>query len=169
MISVLNFPMLHEYKHAWNISARACFYIYENLNNSMFLYRYKLPFSTFIFNKFGVNNPNKIDFSKLDGSSIFLFHLDTYKENTEDIRKLLDFCLEKDIDIYIPMIERDSKRLLGYNDEHIHQIKDILKDYDTTNYDFRNMSYSNSNEIDNTIINITKPLIRDIKMRRLFN
>jgi hypothetical protein len=168
MISVLEFPMSHEYKHAWNISARACFYIYGNLDNSMFLYRYKLAYSTFIFNKFSFNNPDKINFDKLDGDSIFLFHLDTYQENTTDIRKLLDFCLEKDIDIYIPIVKIDSIKF-KYPGQHIHQIKDILKEYDTNIYDFTNISYSNSSEVDDAIVNITKPLIRNIKMRRLLD
>lgn len=169
MINVLEFSGLHEYKHAWNFSARACFYIQENLKNSILLYKYKLAFVSYTFQKFGFNNPNRINFDKLDGESIFLFHLDTYKENTQEIRKLLDFCLEKNIDLYLPIIENKSKRLFGQSYEHICEIKDILKDYDTSDYYFTNVSYSSNHEVNDLVINITKPLIRDIKMRKLFN
>ncbi len=169
MINVLELSMLHEYKFAWNISARICFHIYEHLDNSMFLYKYKLPYPPFIYHKFGFSTPSKINFSKLDGNSIFLFHLDTYQKDVEEIRNLIGFCLEKDIDLYIPMIEGHQKRLLGYSYEHIHKIRDILGEYETTNYDISNFTYRIQDEIPSVIEKSTKTIIRDIKMRKLLD
>jgi hypothetical protein len=168
MINVLEFDHLHEYKHAWNMSARACYYIFENLDRCMILYRYKLS-DGLIWQKFGVSNPNKIKFDKLDGDSLFIFHLDIYKESTVELNDLLDYCLEKNIDVYIPLISEDSKRRLGYDDSHIILIRDILDRYETNRYELKNITYNKTSEIESSIIEATKPLIRDIKMRKLFN
>jgi hypothetical protein len=168
MINVLEFDMTHEYKHAWNVSARTCFHIFENLDRCMILYRYKLS-NGFIWRKFGISNPSKIKFDKLDGDSLFIFHLDVYKEYTVELNDLLDYCLEKNIDVYIPLINEDSKRSLGYDDSHIILIRDILDRYETNRYDFKKITYNKTSEIESSIIEATKPLIRDIKMRKLFN
>jgi hypothetical protein len=168
MINVLEFDMTHEYKHAWNVSARTCFHIFETLDRCMILYRYKLS-NGFIWRKFGISNPSKIKFDKLDGDSLFIFHLDVYKESTVELNDLLDYCLEKNIDVYIPLINEDSKRSLGYDDSHIILIRDILDRYETNRYDFKKITYNKTSEIESSIIEATKPLIRDIKMRKLFN
>jgi hypothetical protein len=168
MINVLEFDMTHEYKHAWNVSARTCFHIFETLDRCMILYRYKLS-NGFIWRKFGISNPSKIKFDKLDGDSLFIFHLDVYKESTVELNDLLDYCLEKNIDVYIPLISEDSKRSLGYDDSHIILIRDILDRYETNRYDFKKITYNKTSEIESNIIEVTKPLIRDIKMRKLFN
>jgi hypothetical protein len=168
MINVLEFDMTHEYKHAWNVSARTCFHIFETLDRCMILYRYKLS-NGFIWRKFGISNPSKIKFDKLDGDSLFIFHLDVYKESTVELNDLLDYCLEKNIDVYIPLINEDSKRSLGYDNSHIILIRDILDRYETNRYDFKKITYNKTSEIESSIIEATKPLIRDIKMRKLFN
>ena len=160
--------MSHEYKHAWNVSARTCFHIFENLDRCMILYRYKLS-DGLIWQKFGVSNPSKIEFDKLDGDSLFIFHLDIYKESTVELNDLLDYCLEKNIDVYIPLISEDSKRKLGYDNSHIILIRDILDRYETNSYDFKKITYNKTSEIESSIIEVTKSLIRDIKMKKLFN
>jgi hypothetical protein len=134
----------------------------------MILYRYKLS-NGFIWRKFGISNPSKIKFDKLDGDSLFIFHLDVYKESTVELNDLLDYCLEKNIDVYIPLISEDSKRSLGYDNSHIILIRDILDRYETNRYDFKKITYNKTSEIESSIIEATKPLIRDIKMRKLFN
>jgi hypothetical protein len=50
---------------------------------------------------------------------------------------------------------------------HIEKIREILEDYETNRYDFTNMFYNNKNEIESAIIEKSKPLIRDIKLRGL--
>lgn len=167
MINVLEFSNLHEYKYAWNLSARVCYHVFENLDRCQILYRYKLS-DSFIWQKFGAVEPSKINFDKIYGSSLFIFHLDVYKKSTEDISKLLDFCLEKNIDVYIPIRNKMAPIMEGYDYSHINKIIEVLNNYETTRYDFTNF-YGKLGEIENFIIEETKPLIRDIKMRKIFN
>lgn len=168
MINVLEFDHLHEYKHAWNMSARACYYIFENLNRCLILYRYKLS-DGFIWQRFGVNEPSKIKLDKISSDSLFIFHLDIYKESTEDLSKLLDFCLENNIDVYIPIKSNDSPVRDVYDYSHIDKIREILERYETTRYDLTNISYNNSKEIEKSINEATKPIIRDINIKRLLD
>ena len=63
MINLLEFSMNHEFRHAWNASARTCYHIIENLDDYMLLYKYNLS-DPYIFWKFGTGDPDKIDFSK---------------------------------------------------------------------------------------------------------
>ena len=168
MINVLEFDRLHEYKHAWNISARVCYHIFENLNRCLILYRYKLS-DGFIWERFGATEPSKIKFDKITSDSIFIFHLDIYKESTEDLSKLLDFCLENNIDVYIPIKSNDSPVRDGYDYSHIDKIREILERYETTRYELTNISYSNSKEIEKSINEATKPIIRDINIKRLLD
>jgi hypothetical protein len=168
MINVLEFDHLHEYKHAWNMSARACYYIFENLNRCLILYRYKLS-DGFIWQRFGVTEPSKIKLDKISSDSLFIFHLDIYKESTEDLSKLLDFCLENNIDVYIPIKSNNSPVKDGYDYSHIDKIRETLERYETTRYDLTNISYNNSKEIEKSINEATKPIIRDINIKRLLD
>ena len=166
MINVLEFSNLFEYKHAWNMSARACYYIFENLDRCQILYKYKLS-DGFIYSKFGVSDATKINFEKINGDSIFIFHLDIFEKSVDELPKLLDFCLEKNIDVYIPMVVENAPVREGRKYTHIEKIREILEGYETNRYDFTNMSYNNKNEIESAIIEKSKPLIRDIKLRGL--
>jgi len=168
MINVLEFDHLHEYKHAWNMSARVCYYIFENLNRCQILYKYKLS-DGFIWQKFGVTETSRIKFEKIYGDNLFIFHLDIYKESTDDLSNLLNFCLENNIDVYIPIKSNDSPVREGYNYSHLEKIKKILDGYKTSKYDFTNLSYGSKGEIEYCIIERSKPLIRDIKMRKLLS
>ena len=168
MINVLEFNNLHEYKHAWNISARACYHIYENLDRCMILYRYKLA-DGFIWQKFGVNDPNNIKFDKLQGDNLFIFHLDAYKKSTEKLSELLNYCLENNIDVFIPIKSSGSPVKEGGDGEHISIIKDILDGYDTNKYDLTNIRYDKTSEIESSIIESAKPVIRDAKLRNLLD
>lgn len=164
MINVLKFSMGHEYKHAWNFSARTCNYIHEHLEDCMVLYRYKLVGGSSIYcsSKYGVVDPVNIDFSKINGKSIFLYHLDVYKKSTHLFKDLLDYCLLNNIDIYISMP--------NHWQTHIGEIQEILKQYDVNYYDLNgSWSYNRVVSIDDLISDITKNLIRDIKMNRLLD
>ena len=99
----------------------------------------------------------------------FIFHLDIYKESTEDLSKLLDFCLENNIDVYIPIKSNNSPVRDGYDYSHIDKIREILERYETTRYDLTNISYNNSKEIEKSINEATKPIIRDINIKRLLD
>lgn len=168
MINVLEFNGLHEYKHAWNMSARACYNIFENLDRCMILYRYKLS-DGFIWQKFGVSDPNNIKLEKLQGDSLFIFHLDIYEKSTDKLSDLLDYCLENDIEVFIPIKSDYSPVKQGGNGEHISIIKDILDKYDTINYNLTNISYNKTSEIESGIVEATKPIIRNYKLRNLLD
>jgi len=173
MINVLKFSMLHEYKFAWNISARTCFTLFKNMERCMVLYRYKIATGfevPFIWQKFGTSNPSKIKFEKLNGDSLIIFHLDVFKTETYVLKDLLDWCLEKNIDIYIPVCDFENKKIRE-NEEtsHLFEISDILKEYDYKEYDLVNIKYNSSLEIDSAIYDSLKPLLRDIKIKNLLS
>ena len=166
MINVLEFNGLHEYKHAWNMSVRSCYHIYENLDKCMILYRYKLS-DRFIWQKFGVSDPNNIKFNKLQCDSLFIFHLDIYEKSTEKLSDLLDYCLENDIEVFIPIKSDYAVVKEGGDGKHIDIIKNILDKYDTIKYDFTNIRYDKISEIESSLIKVTKPIIRNYKLRNL--
>lgn len=168
MINILEFNHSHEYKHAWNMSARACYYIFQNIDRCMILYRYKLS-DGFIWQKFGVSDPNKIEYDKLNGDSLFIFHLDVYEKSTEKLSELLDYCLENNIEVFIPIKSNYAPVREGGDGDHIHIIKEILDGYETSKYDLTNMNYNKKSEIESSIIEATKPVIRDAKLRNLLN
>lgn len=167
MISLLEFSMNHDFKHAWNASARTCFHIIENLSDCMLLYKYKLS-DPYIYWKFGTSDPDRINFSKLNGSSVFLFHLDIYKQKTEKIKDLIDWSIENKIDIYIPWSDPKIDHWFQEEDKHRFLIKEIVDKYQYTHYDFTSMKYNRDNELNPLIIEKTKPILRDIKLRNLF-
>ena len=106
----------------------------------------------------------------MNGKNLILFHLDVYKESTNKFRELLDFCLEKNIDIYIPIHHiRHLYESTSSNQIHIQSINDILDDYDVNRYNFKDISYNKTSEIQNSIIEVTKPLIREINLRKLLS
>ncbi len=168
MINLLEFSMNHEFKHAWNASARTCFHIIENLSDCMLLYKYKLS-DPYIYWKFGTSDPDRINFSKLNGSSVFVFHLDIYKQKTEKIKDLIDWSIENKIDIYIPWSDPKTDHWFQEEDKHRFLIKEIIDKYQYTYYDFTSMKYNRDNELNPLIIEKTKPILRDIKLRNLFN
>jgi hypothetical protein len=168
MINLLEFSMNHEFKHAWNASARVCYHIIENLSDCMLLYKYKLA-DPYIFWKFGTSDPDKIDFDKLNGGNIFLFHLDVYKEKTQKIKDIIDWSIESEIDFYIPWSNPKTDHWFQEDDKHRYEIKEILDKYQYNHYDFSDIKYKNDSELQISIIERTKPILRDIKLRNLLD
>jgi hypothetical protein len=168
MINLLEFSMNHEFKHAWNASARVCYHIIENLSDCMLLYKYKLS-DPYIFWKFGTSDPDKIDFDKLNGGNIFLFHLDVYKEKTQKIKDIIDWSIESEIDFYIPWSNPKTDHWFQEDDKHRYEIKEILDKYQYNHYDFSDIKYKNDSELQISIIERTKPILRDIKLRNLLD
>ena len=161
MINVLEFSTNSEYKFAWNYSTRTLFYIFENLTDCMILYKYKLSGGKFILRKFGINNPDKIIFNKLNGENLILFHLDIYKESTNKLRDLLDYCLENNIDVYLHHYYS--------NENHIQTINEILEEYHINRYEFKDLDIKHygKSQIEKNIIEKTKILIREINLKKL--
>jgi len=168
MINLLEFSMNHEFKHAWNLSARTCYHIIDNLTDCMVLYKYKLS-DPYIFWKFGTSDPDRINFDKLNGSNIFLFHLDVYKNKTEKLKDLIDWSIENEIDIFIPWSSQQNDYFFQEKDQHRHKIKEILDNYEYVYYDFSDIKYNNDSELQKSIIEKTKPILRDLRLRNLLD
>jgi hypothetical protein len=160
--------MNHEFKHAWNLSARTCYHIIDNLTDCMVLYKYKLS-DPYIFWKFGTSNPDRINFDKLNGGNIFLFHLDVYKNKTEKLKDLIDWSVENEIDIFIPWSDPKTDYWFQEEDKHRHTIKEILDKYEYVYYDFSDIKYNNDSELQKSIIEKTKPILRDLRLRNLLD
>ncbi len=165
MINVLEFDMSIDYKLAWNVAARSTFHLFFNLPDCMILYRHKLA-ETFIWTKFGCNHPDKINFEKLTGKNLILFHTDVYMESTYKIKDLLDYCQLKSIDIWIPF---PLKNFWRNEEPHLNIIKDILSKYQCNIYNLTDMNYRSENEVSNLIKERMKPIFRDINLRKLFD
>ena len=168
MINLLEFSMNHEFKHAWNLSARTCYHIIDNLTDCMVLYKYKLS-DPYIFWKFGTSDPDRINFDKLNGGNIFLFHLDVYKNKTERLKDLIDWSIENEIDIFIPWSSQQNDYFFQEKDQHRHTIKEILDKYEYVYYDFSDNKCNNDSELQKSIIEKTKPILRDLRLRNLLD
>jgi hypothetical protein len=166
--------MLHEYKHAWNMSARACFFLFSQLEKCMVLYRYELATGLevpYIRTKFGTSDPNRIIYERLLGNSIMLFHLDVFKNDSQKLRYLIDWCRMYDINLYLPMEDFDRNKV-SYSmrdNTHIPILSSIIDEYEVKRYDLRNINYNNSSQIESAISEKMKPLLRDIKLKNLLD
>jgi hypothetical protein len=158
MINVLEFDMDINYKYAWNIAARSVYYLNDHLDDCMILYKYNLA-DGYIWTKFGTGDPDKIDFEKLIGRSLIIFHSDVFKEKTDRFEDLLIFCQERGIDVYIPLPRHIQTHLL--------KMREIIDKFDHIRYDFTEMIYNKDTEVNGIIINRLKPLIRQIKLNKL--
>jgi hypothetical protein len=165
MINVLEFDMSIDYRLAWNVAARATFHLFYNLSDCMILYRHQLS-EPYIWTKFGCNHPDKIKFEKLDGKNLILFHTDVYIENTHKIKELIDYCQSNKIDLWIPF---PLKNIWRIEEPHLEIIKDVLSNYQYNTYDLTNMNYRNENEVSSLIKEKMKTILRDIKLRNLFD
>jgi len=134
----------------------------------MVLYKYKLS-DPYIFWKFGTSDPDRINFDKLNGSNIFLFHLDVYKNKTEKLKDLIDWSIENEIDIFIPWSDPKTDYWFQEEDKHRHTIREILDNYEYVYYDFSDIKYNNDSELQKSIIEKTKPILRDLRLRNLLD
>jgi hypothetical protein len=166
MIHIIKFLYLHEFKWSYNFSAKYMQEIFNNLDDCLIIYKYKIS-SVFIWQKFGTSDPDKIDFNKIKAKSIILYHLNVYENKPEKIKELLDWCLLNKIDIYLPTMDIDKDFKI---DTHICSINNILKEYkDSIIYDLShvNSTYGESN--DKLIFENIKPILREIRLKKLLN
>lgn len=98
------------------------------------LYRYRLPNLEFdwtnpraIKTRFGVNDPDKLDFSKIYSKYVILYHLDAFEKNPERLREFFNYCKEKNIDVFMPM-KRDFKNL--FKPIFWKQVETIFNEFD---------------------------------------
>jgi hypothetical protein len=148
------------------MSSRALYGIYESLDDCLLLYRYELANDLKV--KFGINDLSKLDLNKIQSKSIILFHLSIYRNSPSEIENLLNFCIEKDIDIYIPISNRvfNFEGTNNWYDEserkYLTDIYSIVNRYDCHKYDFTG--------INNDIGSLNEKLIpvkREIKLRNI--
>jgi hypothetical protein len=108
------------------------------VTDSLLLYRYKVRKS--IVNRYGVNDPEKINFDLVKHKSIIVYHLDIYKEKPALINELIKFCLETNRDLFIPT-QRD--RYYGSDDNYRKKNEykfDIAFELDAYDYQYYDMS-----------------------------
>lgn len=76
----------------------------------LLMYKYKLPNlerdwinPKKLQDKYCFNNPEKIDFSKIDCDYVMLYHTEIYQNDWSQISKLFEFCIKNNKDLFIPL------------------------------------------------------------------
>lgn len=118
----------------------------------LLLYRYKMNDIQNIF-KFGCNSPDNLRFDQFECDYIILYHVEIYKKNPSKIIELFNYCIEKDIDLYLCV-----RKTLYYSKVFWEEIEKYLPE----NKSVYNLSNNNS-EI------IKKEIERNIKIKYLIN
>ena len=114
--------------------------IYKTLNrnglSTLLLYKYKLP--DFIgVRKLGINNPDKIDYSKIEQDCIMVYHLDIFKNDPSKIEKLIEYCIVNNKDLYVPVSRSDDSNVSFYSRTRSkwNCYRNILDNYECTYID----------------------------------
>lgn len=142
MIYRLDFPILHEWNNCNSSNTKILESIHNLLPDSLLLYRYKVRKS--IDNKFGINDPEKINFDLIKQKSIIVYHLDIFKEKPQLINDLINFCLETNRDLFIPT-QQDRYYGTDGNYRKKHEYKfDIALELDAYDYEYFDMSKDSS-------------------------
>jgi len=116
--------------------------VHNLVPDSLLLYRYKVKKS--IVNRYGVNDPEKIDFDLIKHKSIIIYHLDIYKDKPTLINDLIKFCLETDRNLFIPT-QRDIYYGSDDNYKKKHEYKrDIALELDNYDYQYYDMNRDRS-------------------------
>ena len=142
MIYRLDFPTLHEWNNCNSSNTKILESIHMLIPDSLLLYRYRVRKS--IDNKFGINDPEKINFDLIKQKSIVIYHLDIFKEKPILINDLIKFCLETNRDLFIPT---QQNRYYGsdgnYRKKHEYKF-DIALEIDAYDYQYYDMSNDSS-------------------------
>ena len=151
MIYRLDFPILHEWNNCNSSNTKILESIHRLISDSLLLYRYRVKKS--IDNKFGVNDPEKINFDLIKQKSIIVYHLDIFKEKPTLINDLIKFCLETNRDLFIPT-QQDRYYGTDGNYRKKHEYKfDIALELDAYDYQYYDMSN------DNTLVQLKRELV----------
>lgn len=142
MIYRLDFHTLYEWSNCNSFNSKTLEQIYKLVPDSLLLYRYKIKKS--IINRYGVNDPEKINFDLIKQNSIIVYHLDIYKEKPSLINDLVKFCIDTDKDLFIPT-EKDRGRWIKDSERKKHEYKfDIALELDAWDYQYYDMNEDNS-------------------------
>ena len=111
------------------------------------IYKYKLSSKLSNMNKFGVNVPERVDYTKLKEDYFILYHTATWVFNIDAFKVLLEFCEANNKDLIIPYIKisrdfycssknGDQERISQYN-----KFLEVLKSKETIKItDIKSMS-----------------------------
>lgn len=137
MIYRLDFHTLLEWSNCNSFNSRVLEDLYKLDPDSLLLYRYKVKKS--IPNKFGINDPEKINFDLINQKSIIVYHLDIFKEKPAMINNLIKFCLETNRDLFIPT-QKDRHLWVKNSERKKFEYKfDIALELDKWDYQYYNM------------------------------
>jgi len=138
----LDFGNLYEWNNCNSTNSKLLEMVHNLVPDSLLLYRYKVKKS--IVNRYGVNDPEKIDFDLIKHKSIIVYHLDIYQEKPTLINDLIKFCLETNRDLFIPT-QRDIYYGSDDNYKKKHEYKrDIALELDTYDYQYYDMNKDSS-------------------------
>jgi hypothetical protein len=138
----LDFNNLYEWNNCNSANSKLLEMVHNLVPDSLLLYRYKVKKS--IVNRYGVNDPEKINFDLIKHKSIIVYHLDIYKDKPTLINELIKFCLETNRDLFIPT-QRDKYYGSDDNYRKKHEYKfDIALELDAYDYQYYDMSKDSS-------------------------
>jgi hypothetical protein len=143
MIYKLQFDWLGEFANSNSRSNSIIIELHSIIDNSLLLHKYKIPFK--VINNFQVNNNNQIDYSLIKQKSIIVMHLDIYKDNIESVRNTIEWCLNSNVNLFIPIQSKTSYRGMNSKSEFDvrHVISDIIREYEGDIYNLsNNLEYS---------------------------
>jgi hypothetical protein len=99
------------------------------------LYKFKLSSKLDYMNKFGINVPEKVDYSKLTQDYFILYHLTTWVFNIDAFKGLVEFCNRNNKDLIIPYVNHGRDFYTSSKKEDMIQKYNIflkvLKSYET--------------------------------------
>jgi len=114
--------------------------IYELLNknnlSTLLLYKYKLP-ENLGMRKWGINKPENFDYSKIDQDCVMVYHLDIFINDPSKIQELVDYCLDNNKDLYVPVGRSDDPMVSFWSkrNDRWNVYRDILDKYECTYID----------------------------------
>ena len=151
MIYRLDFGNLYEWNNCNSANSKLLEMVHNLVPDSLLLYRYKVRKS--IVNKYGVNDPEKINFDLINHKSIIVYHLDIYREKPTLINELIKFCLETNRDLFIPT-QRDIYYGSDDNYRKKHEYKrDISLELDAYDYQYYDMN------LDSSLVQLKRELV----------
>jgi len=133
MIYQLDFPRLYEWSNSNSANSKILESVHNLLPSSLLLYRYNVRKS--IPNRFGISDPEKINFDLINQKSIVIYHLSIYKEKPEKIKDLIKFCIDNDKDLIIPTQSIRDRFFRNKESETADYIETCLHAYDYQYYD----------------------------------
>jgi hypothetical protein len=120
----LDFGNLYEWNNCNSANSKLLEMVHNLVPDSLLLYRYKVNKS--IVNRYGVNDPEKIDFDLIKHKSIVVYHLDIYKEKPALISELIKFCLETDRNLFSKLVTGFPPGAIKVAESAVREVEDVV-------------------------------------------